>query len=169
MGSLSDTLWAELLATRSKADRVAKNSSSGIYALFLESGSLKGIELAEEGLLYIGMTESGLTSRNHFLHASSGFSTLRRSLGAILKAELDLTAIPRSPGSARSSFKFSAYGEQRLTDWMHAHLNYGSVSVTSEVRTIEKQLILDHQPPLNLTYWKNPQAQFVKSMRLLCR
>ncbi|MDP3263355.1 MAG: hypothetical protein U1E06_11955 [Tabrizicola sp.] len=109
MHVLSDplaALWKALLATRCTADRVAENSSSGIYALFLESGSLRGIEPSADGLLYIGKTGSSLTARNHFLHPSSGFSTLRRSLGAILKADLDLTAIPRSPASNRSHFKF---------------------------------------------------------------
>lgn len=164
-----ETLWSELLASRCKADRVAESSSSGIYALWLDNGVLTGIEPADEGLLYIGMTEAGLTSRNHFIHPSSGFSTLRRSLGAILKAELKLTAIPRSARSGRHHFKFLPDGEQGLTNWMQTNLSYACAHLASDVRKIERQLILDRRPPLNLTGWKNPQAQLVKSLRALCR
>ncbi|OZA12732.1 MAG: hypothetical protein B7Y02_06975 [Rhodobacterales bacterium 17-64-5] len=115
------------------------------------------------------MTTAGLTSRNHFLHQSSGFSTLRRSLGSILKTELNLVAVPRSAGSERSHFKFLPDGEQRLTNWMKTHLSYAAVPVASGSRGIEDDLILDHRPPLNLVGWKNPQARFIKSMRALCR
>ena len=162
------TLWNALLATRRKADRVAENSSPGIYALFLDRGSLAGILPSDDGLLYIGMTGSSLTARNHIFHASSGFSTLRRSLGAILKADLDLKAIPRSSGSKGSHFKFLPDGEQRLTDWMKAHLSYGAVPVMSDIRKTENRLILDQRPPLNLKGWKNPQAALIKSLRAHC-
>jgi hypothetical protein len=163
-----DTLWNTLLATRCKADRVAENSSPGIYALFLDGGTLGGILPSDDGLLYIGMTESSLTARNHIFHASSGFSTLRRSLGAILKADLDLKAIPRSPGSKGSQFKFLPDGERRLTDWMKTHLSYGAIPVTSDISQIESRLILDHKPPLNLKGWKNPQSALIKSLRAHC-
>ena len=59
---------------------------AGIYAFFLtDPALLHGIHIETSGPLYLGKTESSLDARNHFTHKHSGFSTLRRSLGAILK------------------------------------------------------------------------------------
>ena len=70
-----------------------------IYAFFLsENSTLKGF--AESGqLLYLGITERGLEDREineHLKSGKTGTSSFRRSLGAILKKELKLKAIPRT-------------------------------------------------------------------------
>ena len=164
------SIWSEMLANRCHPEAAPAISLPGLYALFLNSGGFLGVILpAADGLLYVGMTDSSLEARNHFKHKSSGFSTLRRSLGAILRADLGLVPIPRSPGSTRAHFKFDEDGEQRLSEWMAAHLDYAFVTVEGDRRTLEKQLILDRQPPLNLTDWRNPQSRNIKSLRALCR
>ena len=162
-------IWGDMLASRCRADLAPAISQPGIYALFLNSGALGVISPAEDGLLYIGITDSSLEARNHFRHKSSGFSTLRRSLGAILRADLGLVPVPRSPGSSAAHFKFAPDGEQRLTQWMVAHLDYAFAVVAGDRRMLEKHLILDRQPPLNLTGWTNPQRRNIKALRALCR
>ncbi|MGW3547006.1 GIY-YIG nuclease family protein [Janibacter hoylei] len=50
--------------------------------------------------LYIGKAERSLVSRDlqtHFTSGKTGQSSLRRSLAALLRVELDLTAQPRNP------------------------------------------------------------------------
>ena len=165
----SAAIWGEMLASRCRPAAAPSISLPGLYALFLNSGVLEQISPGENGLLYVGMTDSSLEARNHFTHNDSGFSTLRRSLGAILRADLGLVPIPRSPGSSSAHFKFAPDGEQRLTEWMVAHLDYAFVPVAGDRHTLEKHLILDRQPPLNLTGWKNPQRQSIKALRALCR
>lgn len=117
------------------------------------------------------MTESSLAARSHFSHAHSGFSTLRRSLGAVLKETLSLIAEPRAPGPSASNlrnFRFDEAGEQRLTGWMKAHLLYVHLPVREHPRSIESDMILGLEPPLNLTGWKNPQAAWIRNLRAQC-
>lgn len=88
-------------------------------------GRLSEAVTDRRGLLYVGMTDQGLDARNHFQHLHSGFSTLRRSLGALLKEALRLRAIPRGSGSIKSNvrnYRFTDEGERALSDWMNRHL-----------------------------------------------
>ena len=95
----------------------------GLYALYLNNqNELNSIRIGPSGLLYIGMTESSLDSRNHFEHDDSGFSSLRRSLGALLKRKLRLQAIPRAQGPSKTNltnYRFTDAGERKLTKWMN--------------------------------------------------
>jgi hypothetical protein len=62
-------------------------------------------------VLYVGMTESSLEVRNHFTHKHSGFSTLRRSLGALLRHELGLWPIPQRAGTVEiQRYEFPFFG-----------------------------------------------------------
>jgi len=124
-------------------------------------------------LVYVGVSED-LRARGigtHFQTGKTGFSTLRRSVGALLKEALDLTAIPRSPGASRSnvlSYKFTVDGEQRLTRWMMDHLDVGFVVVPDGSETAEKAVITALEPPMNLQGWKNPQRPLLKRLRAIC-
>ncbi len=145
---------AQLLAPRYSADDVPPGDSAGVYAFFLSNGSeLEGFCLKNMSTLYVGMTASSLKVRNHFHHRDSGFSTLRRSLGAILKGRLNLEVIPRGSGNSASdyrNFRFTEKGEEDLTSWMKEHLTYSFVVLQSEIERIERELIDDLCPPLNL-------------------
>jgi hypothetical protein len=88
-----------LAAPEYAADEVPICNGIGLYGLVLrDHAALAEINVEKHNILYIGMTESTLMGRNHFLHLDSSFSTLRRSLGALLKTELKLLAIPRGAG-----------------------------------------------------------------------
>lgn len=131
-------------------------TTSGVYAYFLAPGARLGeIKPGSDQLLYVGMTQDGLNMRNHFGRSTSGFSTLRRSLGAILKDELKLLPMPRSQGASRSNilnYAFANSGEEMLSNWMAAHLLASFVTVQSDnVPQFEKELIRELEPPLNLT------------------
>jgi hypothetical protein len=164
----------QLLKRRYSANqRPPSDITSAVYAFFLHRGSaLSPVACARAGLLYVGMTDSCLAIRNHFIHENSGFSTLRRTLGAVLKAQLELQPIPRSAGNSKtnvSNFRFRLEDEQRLTKWMRKHLTYNYVAVEGEVKEIERQLIRDLEPPLNLIGWPNPFRSELRDRRKLCR
>src|SRR5271170_1929998 len=151
--------------------------ASGIYALFLEKhDKLPMLSSRADGLLYIGMTTDDSGARNHFEVASSGFSSPRRSLGALLKGDLQLTAIPRSNGATRTNwtnYRFSDEGEARLTRWMTKHLRANHVPIAAGKTTIEhieKHLIRDLTPALNLRgVPKSANRHKIEEMRRLCR
>ncbi|MCH8311278.1 MAG: hypothetical protein IIB17_12400 [Chloroflexi bacterium] len=78
----------------------------GIYALFYKGQlrNIKGIPFRDGELLYIGKTESSQMSRDvktHLGDGKTGSSTVRRSLGAILRQELNLEPVPRNPTDYR--------------------------------------------------------------------
>lgn len=144
----------------------------GIYAILLASPDLLApITPGQAGVLYVGMTDATLEARNHFLHAHSGFSTLRRSLGALLKDTLGLIAIPRGPGSSKTNFlnyRYLEAGERELSQWMNHHLLISQIAVCGNLAGLEQELIAHLEPPLNLTGWPNPQRPLLKAMRAAC-
>ncbi len=164
---------AELLERRFQPNEIPVHDRPGIYALFVnEPAALPVIGVPPSGLLYLGMTASSLDIRNHFKHQQSGFSTFRRSLGALLKPELRLQALPRAPGSSATnvtSYRFQEDGEQRLTQWMAQHLTYSCVPLDKDVEVVERALIRGLEPPLNLTGWSNPARKTLMALRAACR
>ncbi len=108
--------------------------------------------MGDHDVLYVGMTERNAKARSHFQGSSSG-SSPRRSLGALLKDELQLTAYPRGRGLTKKDsahYCFRERGEAALTAWMKRHLVYSYVVVTDEIRGTERRLISQLTPPLNI-------------------
>lgn len=156
--------------SRRSIDLLQAPKAPGVYALYASAaGTIGGFAAGEDGLIYVGVS-SDLAAREfeqHFGSDSSGFSTVRRSLGAILKGQLGLTAIPRSPGSQPSSYRFSDDGELRLTGWMRDNLQVGVCSIGSAL-AVETELIVLLKPVLNLTKWPNPARREIKRLRKIC-
>jgi hypothetical protein len=167
-----ETIREKLLSRRYRASEVPPNDGPGVYALFLADWTaLPGLSV-ESDVLYVGMTESSLEVRNHFNHSHSGFSSPRRSLGALLREQWKLQALRRAPGTSPSNvknYRLSDDGEKQLASWMDKYLTYGLFPVDSNVRKIEDRLIGELKPPLNLTGWRNPQSSRLKALRRACR
>jgi hypothetical protein len=162
-----------LLGQRFHSTDIPRMDAPGVYALFIaDPAALPMLAVPPSRLLYVGMTESSLEVRDHFKHRHSGFSTLRRSLGALLKDQLHLQAIPRAPGPSETNtrnYRFPEAGEQRLTAWMEGNLRCSLACVSGDLRSIEQRLIAELEPPLNLTDWSNPQREHLKQLRAICR
>ena len=166
------TLSAALLEHRCSVAKMTSLSGAGVYAYFIaDPPMLPDILVPENEIIYVGMTEDGLDARNHVNHDHSGFSSFRRSLGAIIKENLDLKALPRSSGASRSNlrcYRFTEQGEAALTEWMKENLLCAQVEVAEDVSECERGLIATLQPPLNLKGWPNPQASAIKALRAAC-
>ncbi|MBE0418375.1 MAG: hypothetical protein IBX63_11480 [Coriobacteriia bacterium] len=163
---------SEIRRTRSPIDASAI-ASGGVYAWFVrEPLRLADFELNSEDPVYVGRS-SNLAAReyaNHLSSTSTGWSTLRRSLGALLKDELHLTAVPRGNGKTSSNFtnyRFEAQGEQRLTGWMLEHLEVGVCPVDDPER-VEAELLAQLSPVLNLKGSRNPLASKIRALRKTC-
>jgi hypothetical protein len=161
------------LGPRFRWDYRPSCNAAGIYAYFIDSpDQLRPISVPTNGLLYVGMTGTSLDARCHFDHQNSGFSTFRRSLGAILKGQLQLRAMPRAPGPSRTNllcYRFDADGESRLTEWMRESLTYSYVEIgNDDVAMAEKDQIACMCPPLNLNGWTNDQRAEIKRLRAAC-
>ena len=105
--------------------------------------------------------------RNHFALEHSGFSSPRRSLGALLKDKLSLRACRRAPGQSDSNwenYRFSDAGENALITVDERPLSMNHASLSGDKDDIEKaedQVIARLQPPMNLNKWRNPQKKTV--------
>lgn len=149
------------------------DTSGGVYAWFArEAMSIGPIEVSTSDPIYVGRA-TNLAIREYAHHLSpqsTGWSTLRRSIGALLKTELQLVAIPRGSGGSDSDFthyRFEVDGERRLTDWMLEHLELGMCPVDDPTQ-VEAGLPGLLAPPLNLKDCRNPEAQQVRALRKAC-
>jgi hypothetical protein len=96
----AEKIIQKIKRTRAPLQDLHAPSLPGIYAIFLIADVPFPVEPGQDGLIYVG-SSGDLATRDfgtHFSSGQSGFSTLRRSIEAILKEELDLTAIPRGKG-----------------------------------------------------------------------
>lgn len=169
VNQLATELADQLFETRCPLSKLPEQQGPGVYAFFLNDPvQLTPIESDPSHALYVGMTDQCLSARNHYAHPDSGFSTFRRSLGAILKDRLRLTLTCRSKGSEANFYRFTNEGENRLTQWMETHLYGSQVALSDDILAHEKTLIRELRPPLNLTGWPNPQRRMIKLLWAAC-
>lgn len=158
-----------LLDGRKPIRETASSQKKGLYGIFAKNRNcLPGVTIPEISIIYVGMTNDSLDTRNHFLAKNSGFHSPRRSLGAILKRELNLQAVPRAIGPSHKNYdcySFSGNGESRLSEWMRQNLDYAILELDRDLRSVETATIRAMQPPLNLTGWPNPQRQHIMDLR----
>ena len=157
------------------------NEQSSIYAIAFNGDAFPvhfGVGRINKGdIIYIGITESGLKKRivdNHFKDGATGSSTLRRSLGAILRDHLILKPIPRSLNEGRvRDFKFIVESEKLLTEWMVNNLLISFIPYCHGKRLLkelEKEVIYILNPILNLTGNPlNENGSMIKELRSKCR
>lgn len=162
-----------LLRTRTAVKKLLAPSKCGVYAIYLRTkGLLTPFAEAGNGLIYIGLS-TNLANREfeqHFSSKNTGFSTLRRSLGALLKRRLGLRAISRAPGPSVTNVRNYAFlpeGEARLTVWMRKNLEVG-VYASSKYLDLENWLVSELKPLLNLNKWPNPHRAAIKRLRKVC-
>lgn len=167
------TARADLRRSRTSIGHLTARPEGGVYAIYLRTrAGLRPFAEGEDGLIYIGLSRN-LADREfdqHFSSGDTGWSTLRRSLGALLRDEPSLHAFPRAPGPSESNvrnYRFSEDGEVRLTNWMCAHVEVG-VHVSEKYLELETFLVREMRPLLNLTKWRNPYRADIKRLRKVC-
>ena len=154
----------------------------GIYAFFLSPNASLGKFGNGGQLIYIGISENlnGRDTEQHLTDGKTGWSTLRRSIGAILKTDLKLKAVKRNKNSKKlraDKYKFSDEGEKKLTKLMLSNLEMGYWYSTSHLsnenlRKEEEKLIIRLKPTLDLdkrTKKYNPFANELDKLRKICK
>ena len=153
----------------------------GIYAVGYTGDNFPfptGENVVNNGdIIYIGKTEKSQKSRDaqtHFKSGKTGSSTLRRSLGAILREDLGLQPIPRSKTESRMrDYKFIEESEKQLTQWMMKNLSISFFEICEGKRIIrnsEIYIIQEFKPILNLTHnSSNPYVSMLKELRAKCK
>ncbi len=158
-------------------------NEQGIYAFYIDNTTDLGKFGKPGQLIYVGLSEKNLNSRDtetHLKSGQTGWSTLRRSIGAILKTKLKLTAQKRdiNPKKLRADkYKFDEKGEIKLTEWMMSNLKMGYWSTSKpltkdKLRNEEEKAIIMLKPTLDLdrrTKKFNPLAIELDDLREICR
>ena len=139
----------------------------GLYAVYAKALERVRRELGpavpvgEDGLLYIGKAETSLAERDvaqHFGTGKTGRSTVRRTFAALLEHSALLWPVPRAgkkPSSkSPATFALSERSEEALTRWMVEHLvlRVWVPDAPVSLGEVEKRLIQEWTPPLNLTH-----------------
>ncbi len=140
------------------------SDSPGIYGVFFYGNDFPLKDIKDDNkngiLIYIGKTESSQLKRDvkqHFTDGRTGSSTLRRSLGALLRSQLKLNPIPRSTKERSDNkylmYKFDEKSEKDLTLWMKENLGlafFDFDKTSKEIGQLEENLI--HLAVLPSTY-----------------
>ncbi len=149
----------------------------GLYAIHAGQGVWDQLGLGRKAEhttpLYVGKAERSLRSRDlrtHFRTGRTGSSTVRRSLAALLRDQLNLRAVPRNPARPGhfANYGLEPDGDARLTAWMHEHLTIATwPTLDLELRVIAT-LVIDHwQPPLNLSKVRAPSPTLSEGRRAM--
>ena len=153
----------------------------GIYAIGFEGDNfpfpLTTLSVTNGDIIYIGKTNCSQKRRvlnTHFRSGRTGSSTLRRSLGALLRKELTLKPIPRSLVNGRvRDYKFIIESENKLTEWMINNLTisfYNYLGGKRLLRELESEIISILNPILNIDGNAiNQNGSLIKELRAKCR
>lgn len=159
------------------------SNKPGLYAFSLAKGSsLKEFGKANQ-IIYVGKAEDSLKQRDfntHFKNGKTGQSTLRRSIGAILKKDFNATAFSRNGTCVPpniDNYKFDSNSEAKLSEWMNDNLlvgywEYNKAIETKTLRAIEVELIKILKPTLDLdrqTRIYNILAETLQVLRKVCK
>lgn len=165
------------------SEQIDYSKFPGVYALMLNDHSTLKEFGQPNGVLYVGIAKDSLADRdlgNHFNSNSTGRSTLRRSIGSILKDEFDLKVFSRNGTNSRReilNYVFNINGDEDLTDWMKSCLVVGYWEDTikipyTQLRELEEQVIKILKPTLDLdnrTKKYNSFADKLGNLREICR
>ena len=110
MTNYTDKIINELITTLKPFDKIDEFSNlPGIYFIGFNGENFpfpSQVDIVSTGdIIYVGKTEKSQKSRDantHFKSGKTGSSTLRRSVGAILRNKLELKPIPRSQNEIKT-------------------------------------------------------------------
>ena len=168
-----------LITTKKKYLEISKFSKSpGIYAVFFFGTDfpIENIKPKPDEVIYLGKTESSQEKRDaktHFKSGKTGSSTLRKSIGSLLRNIYNLKPIVRNNSDIIkrrfSHFKFDDNSEEIITEWMQNNLAlsfYEYPESKSKIKTLETTLIQKLIPLLNIDKNpSNPHLNLLKQIR----
>ncbi len=110
-------------------------------------------------IIYTGISNISIRKRDyhqHFIGNNAGRSTLRKSLGSLM----GFSKIPRDKNNPdNGKTKFNENDEEILSQWMRENLLlFYSIEnrEQEQIKNLEKELINDYNPPLNILGNNNP-------------
>lgn len=165
------------LSAAEGVDEAALPDAPGCYILVVDRRAMQELELRTGNAwnaLYVGKSEESIRRRvagTHLLAERSGSSTLRRSVGALLRDRLRLSPQTRSQNvndkKRFSHYRFDPHGEAELSRWIARSIRVLALEDMNP-GALEDRCISWFCPPLNLIGWKNPDREMIKNQRKAC-
>lgn len=157
----------------------------GLYAIHASAAVWLELGLGDppdKRMLYVGKSESSLAGRDigsHFGYSSprrstsvTGYSTLRRSIAALLHDNLGFQGVPRNPANVGhySNFGLTREQDELLSEWMRKRLTLACWPKPDncgikQLEDVERAIFRRLQPPLNLKDLITPWKSQIDSVR----
>lgn len=146
------------------------------YAIHVRPGKELTIhDIPLNGLIYIGEADR-IDRRGPLQDKYSGSCSFRRTLGALLKEQLNLRAVPSGTGNTNRdciNYCFAQEDEMKLTNWIQENLEVspfplGNTWGRPRDRISKREAIRETRPALCLTAWSNPYMKELQALRKVC-
>jgi len=167
-GQVSRELLGRLLPL-SGENIAALDAQNGIYVVTY-SGSALGFGLwGNNGpkIVYVGVSKHN--SSRHFKSGSTGTSTLRRSLGALLSGRLELLPVPRSRDrndvDRFNNYAFDGKSEDMLSQWMADNFQVAFLKTEKELMEPLQIAMIDYNVPI-FNFQNNPANKYGAEIKL---
>jgi hypothetical protein len=168
-----------------RLDSPAAPSCPGLYAIHASPSVWRELGLGsppDERALYIGKAEKSLAGRDiqqHFGYCSegrttsiTGYSTLRRSIAALLRDSMGFHAVPRNAANSGhySNFGLAREDDALLSKWMRARLGLAHWAKPDDcevdrLKSVEQKVFRRLLPPLNLRDVDTPWETQIEAAR----
>ena len=140
------------------------NRGNGIYIVAYAGRELGGGSLWGEQkprVVYIGISKPN--SSRHFCSGSTGISTIRRSLAALLASQLELVPIPRSADEEDNdrydNYMLDTQSEDKLTAWMRGNFSACFYEVAQDRVEAMQQAMIQYSVPM-FNFQNNPENKY---------
>lgn len=151
------------------------DSQNGVYILAY-SGNELGISLWNDSddpkIIYVG--RSKFNSSRHFMDGTTGTSTIRRSLAALLESNLELQPIPRcnnpEDNDRYTNYKLDQISETKLSQWMINNLSAAFLELPEDKIQAMELALIDYNVPM-FNFQHNPENHYgnqIKAYRKQC-
>lgn len=150
------------------------NGQNGIYLVAYEGNELGFGLWKGQGpkVVFVGLSK--VNSSRHFKSGSTGTSTMRRSLAALLQNRLQLVPIPRSSdphdNDRYNNYALDEESEEKLTAWMKENFRLAFYEFEPSRSEALHRAMLEYNVPI-FNFQNNPQNKYgaeIKVYRKKC-
>jgi hypothetical protein len=140
------------------------NRGNGIYIVAYAGTELGGGSLwGEQKPRVVYVSQSKPVSSRHFTSGSTGISTIRRSLAALLASQLELVPIPRSTDEKDNDrydhYMLDPQSEDKLTAWMRANFSAAFHEVAEDKIADTLKAMIQYSVPM-FNFQNNPENKY---------
>ncbi len=167
-------LTDDMLKTLQKIDEEAVKrltEAKGIYILTYSGTELGGSLWGAGAPKIVYVSKCKVDSDRHFITGNTGYSTIRRSIAALLESKMGLTPIPRSndveDNDRYDNFKLDDEGEEKLSAWIFDNFSIAFHDIDEDMAVDWQKAMIHYAIPM-LNFQSNPENKYGAEIKV-CR